>query len=495
LECEVNIACTQLFLRALPFQEQCGEVATCGAIALWSAFQVVQDTYGTPSAPSPREITLAAKGFHPKDATQFKSKLIDSRDLELSLTEMQRGIRRFGYHHLTEQVREKLPVRSLIYGYLRMGFPVILNAVFDDEVKHAVLVSDFSEIGSTPHSDSPSTNTELFVTDESESNFRLRGQRITHFLAHDDQVGPFCRLKTVETTIPAADTQRRKAAPHAIAFQREWCRTVDDPFHKKNEDRRILHPSVVVPVVPHHVRLEFSQAIKWLTPFTGKLCETLANLAGPELSGCRANAEWDVYLVRAKEYKRMLTTERDSIPEGTYERLIRKHYPMYLWRCQFIVGQKSVLEVLIDATASQFLHKKHLSQAGTWPEVKCPVIHVEWFDQAAGKNVYEALYSSQESIAIEQRHFLGESENKREIDRLVLMGLSSNLYDTIYDEVAEVGTIDSLVTRLQEFRTKFSQVLANKILEAEFYRALAERREHLIGQYFSTFLSGFNFLR
>ena len=93
---------------------------------------------------------------------------------------------------------------SLIYGYLKMGLPVILGVSIDGRGRHAITLTGYSLQKTTALKQEVAG---------SKNCIPMIGLRIDEFYAHDDQIGPFSRLRVNPTAL-----YEKKAYPVTLIY-------------------------------------------------------------------------------------------------------------------------------------------------------------------------------------------------------------------------------------------------------------------------------------
>jgi hypothetical protein len=306
---KVHLFGLELEVRTLPFQEQDHALAACATVALWSCFHRTARMFGTHS-PRPSRITSDAAAIQ-GDRRTFPS-------YGLSVEQMCSAIRRnalepevFGKAAIVEA-----PLISLMYGYLRFGLPILLLVNVDEKDGHALTLNGYSLRTEPQHSSEHPLSAAVPIP-----RFpRLPGLYIDEFYAHDDQFGPFSRLK-VDTT---------NSTHKSAILTGCWLRS--------NGEARILRPTqIIVPVYPK-IRLTYLQALKWLT----RLAATAEGVAASPASA------WDLYLIDTNAYKENL---RGSKLVGRRKmNQLTSNQPRFFWRCIFANQGSERFEMLIDAT-------------------------------------------------------------------------------------------------------------------------------------------------
>jgi hypothetical protein len=295
----VNLFGIELTVDSLAFQEQDTSLAACATVALWSCFQKTRDLFNS-GLPSPVQITREANRF------LISSRPFPSRGLRIE--QVCNAIAAEGLDPEVYHVTPDLPLVSMAYSYLKLGLPVLLIVDIPKVGLHGVALNGYSLCESN----------QLVREGGSEVLPPLIGLRINEFYAHDDQVGPFSRLRIVEA--PDAQTTVQFSTPG-------W---------KSN-----LKPvAVVVPIYPK-IRTGFRDAIKWIPMISTVVSWTKD----------ASEFEWDIYLISSNSLKRDLRLGQIQMSTSLKSQVLVEGLPKYLWRCSLRVANASVFEMLLDTTA------------------------------------------------------------------------------------------------------------------------------------------------
>ncbi len=296
---------TKLSVQSLPFQEQDSVLAACATVALWCAFQKTYELFGT-TAPRPAVITGAANhGGH-------RGRPVPSHGL--SIEEMCRAVRDVGLEpELVDCVEKSVPLVSLIYGHLRMGIPVVLIVDIENEGLHAITLTGYSL-----------QQKRVLVQEVSGANrcIPMIGLRIDEFYGHDDQIGPFSRLKIGPS-----------ASIYPVLFQGDW----KDKATQKSLD---IKPVAVLIPVYNKIRVTFLDVEVWLTRLNSVLTLMVPDPAN--------SIEWDISLTTTNEYKELI--KGISLEGKDLERLLLSSQPRFMWRALLRISEVEVLDLLVDAT-------------------------------------------------------------------------------------------------------------------------------------------------
>jgi hypothetical protein len=153
----------------------------------------------------------------------------------------------------------------------------------------------------------------------------MTGLRINEFYAHDDQIGPFCRIVVKPSTTIGNRT-------HPVVFESSW-------KNKKTGKLLTLLPEMLVIPVYHKIRVTFVDVQKWLT--------RLDAVVGLFLKSAN-RLEWDLRLTTINEYKRLL--HQSKMAETEREELLYARFPKYMWRATLRADDVDLLDCLVDAT-------------------------------------------------------------------------------------------------------------------------------------------------
>ena len=287
--------------KSLAFQEQDTILAACATVALWSCFQKTADLFRTP-VPSPSAITRAATQF------THHGRAIPSHGL--IVTEICSAIRHNGLEPELFEVSNKLPIASLLYGYLHMGLPVILGVDVGGEGGHAIAIAGYSICA------------QRVRKNERGADVPMRGLRIDALYGHDDHAGPFSRL----------DIRPAQGSSGDFFVSLGWSNKLTGTPIK-------LRPTVIIVPVYHKIRITFLDVQKWLT--------TVHRLIAIWFPGVQF--EWDVRLCTASQYKTDLQ-ENDWVPVTMRDAGLRQDLPRFLWRATLRADDHVAAEFLFDAT-------------------------------------------------------------------------------------------------------------------------------------------------
>lgn len=300
-----NLFGIELSINSLAFQEQDTVLAACATVSLWCCFHKTTELFNTP-IPTPAVITSAA------NQVSHYGRPIPSHGLNVQ--QICKAINHIGLEPEVIDIKNNIPVISLIYGYLEMGLPIILGVEIEGVGLHAITLTGYS-LQEKQHL--------AYESDEGCLNFI--GLRINEFYGHDDQVGPFSRIKIK----PSKIVEGKK---YPVTFEGSW----NDRFGKV----LALYPHVAIIPIYNKIRITFLDIQEWLT----RLDKVLQLIFPVD----EVHQEWDVHLTTTNRYKGKI--KEVSLDQKILENILFKQHPRFIWRSIFRVNNIKVLEMLADAT-------------------------------------------------------------------------------------------------------------------------------------------------
>ncbi len=298
---EANLFGIRLHVESLAYQEQDAALAACATVALWSCFQKTRDLFQS-LAPTPVAITQAANKVL-EQARPFPSRGLQIEQICNAIASV--GLDPEVYHVTTD-----LPIVTLMYSYLSLGLPVLLVVNIPGTGFHALTVNGYSLRANI--------QTASEGWDVSKSYPPMIGRRIDEFYAHDDQVGPFSRLK-----IDSA--------------------TASDPIVRLTEsgwNQSLIPKAIIVPVY-HKIRIGFREVRNWLF---------LISIVASWVSSA-ADSEWDIKLTSSNSFKEDVRSGEITVPPTQRNQVLLEGLPKYVWSCLLRVNGSPMLQVILDTTA------------------------------------------------------------------------------------------------------------------------------------------------
>jgi len=311
----------------LGFQEQDRGAAACATSALWSVFQGTGKLFQH-AIPSQLEITQMATQIPDEDVPG----ILPSR----GLTGRQEiyAIRQLGLEVDHTNAQNIFNMTGSVYAYLRAGIPLLLRVIlYDVSYKpnakrmggHAIAVTGFS-LGRKKALPYDSVR------------FQLKATRIDKLYVHDDQVGPFAKMK-IDNTSVSEKVARKPYKWNSLSTS--W--RGDDGVVGSVRAVPRFH---LIPLYPKiRIRFEFIRDV--VMGFDKFFREAIF---GPStVSSLPSPFEWDIFLTTVNEFKSDLQTE-SSIDDSVRRKVLLRNMPRYMWRVKVAHKSVIVLELLFDAT-------------------------------------------------------------------------------------------------------------------------------------------------
>ncbi len=331
----INLFGLRLEKESLAFQEQDTVLAACATTALWSAFQKASDLYQT-HIPTPAEIT--------KCATRYVQTTRPIPTHGLNPEQMCNAISELGLAPEVSQIRPDTPLRSLVYGYVASGVPVLLGYnINGTDTRHAVTVCGFRL------EDIPTLGPEAQSPD---IHLSLVGQRIKELYVHDDNLGPFSRLEYVPPAISGV-----QPSLNPCIFKR-------DVFTDSGVVVEMCIPEIVIVPVYHKVRLTFNAIKGAIRDLDKYFFDTLQ--IGRVGSDDSPRLEWDIRLMELPEVKDWAQSTR-HVNRDMVKEILFSNLPRYNWICTVRAGDQDLFSIIADATdmeRSFYLHRVLFHVAG-----------------------------------------------------------------------------------------------------------------------------------
>lgn len=307
--------------KSLAFQEQDTVIAACATVSLWCCFHKTAEMFGTP-APRPAAITRTA------NQVVNHSRSFPSNGLVVD--QMCDAIRQVGLEPEVFNVKrdknpKKFPLIDLIYGYLKMGLPVILASEIEEIGFHAITLVGFSI-----------QQEHTFPLNENIITPTI-GSRINKLYAHDDQNGPFSEICIAQN--------HEEGAKYPIVFECAWSQS-------DRENKITLRPHVIIIPVYNKIRVTFLGIQKWIN-ILHEIIEVLLESQEFETN----NLEWNIYLFTSNELKSCVKEE--DISSKCKEKLLLTHHPRFIWCATLSIREKNddssyrikkIVDFLADAT-------------------------------------------------------------------------------------------------------------------------------------------------
>lgn len=329
---EASLCGLTLTVESLAFQEQDNVTAACATSALWSAFQGTGKLFQH-RIPSPVEITRMASDL----GSSRHSRVLPNDGLNAG--EIARAVQAVGMEPYLVSVEDSYLFKATVYAYIRAKLPMILGADLvkidgDNRAcgllgKHAIAITGYR------------IATDITTPVAAGGRLALRALCLSRMYAHDDQVGPFSKLKFQKMLVDDDDGPR-----HIDCLESSgWA------------GHRLMPEIVVIPLY-HKIRVPFTCAYDFADKLTA-IMRTVARLLltqGGDKEPDKAIAGlfiWDIYLSEANDLKSDIRADA-SLLASEKSSVLFSHFPRYLWRCICYVGGAKAFEIVLDATDFAF---------------------------------------------------------------------------------------------------------------------------------------------
>jgi hypothetical protein len=290
---EANLFGKKLFIESLAYQEQDTVVSACASMAVWSAFHKTALMFRT-GLPSPSEITKSAGNMYFNSGRTYPNTGLD-------IFQIGKAIESIGLVSELRISEGDIPfAKRFVYAYNKAGIPVLLFIKVTGYGHHLITVLGYSEKDEDP---------------ELKKEISLKADRITTFYAHDDQVGPFARIKLTNST----------------ALETAW----------KDKDGNNINGTIYAIFVPvyHKIRISFDDVLKKIN---------LVDSVLYTMDIFRLELEWDIYLQDSNKYKAWILKSEYS--QSLKESIAFKSYPRYIWIAKAKIQGILIFDFIFDST-------------------------------------------------------------------------------------------------------------------------------------------------
>jgi hypothetical protein len=323
-----NLAGINLSVESLPFQEQDSVAAACATSSLWSIFHATGRYFHHPIL-SPTEITKAGSVSLP-DGDMPNTRAFPNKGL--TAQQMAYAINSVGLEPQVVGATNAHLVKSTLYAYLRGKIPALFGIQLVDYDpsgttparaigRHAVASAGY-EYGADP------------IIPYGATGFRLAASRIGKIYVHDDQLGPFARMRF--STIPGSHLGN--AASNVDVMKTEW---------------RSSLPGCEVIALPLLMLLPLYRKIR--IPFelihdTILELDSFIEMVRVQFFGHIERPEWDIYLTTGSDFKAEVLQDvvAGRIEDGL--EILTASLPRFVWRASASDSGGIKCDLLFDAT-------------------------------------------------------------------------------------------------------------------------------------------------
>lgn len=314
-EYKVHLFGRVLKLNSLAFQEQDSVLAACATASIWTMLNKASIDYST-TLKVPSEITRDAAKLQNDGSRLFPNKGLDTIQIcqAINNSGLAPEVRTGNF-----AVKDKLNddglivqshlIKKMVNAYHPIGIPIILgikvpvNSIYGSSYGyHAIAVLGHKVLPN----DDPACQNSPFIAD-----------RITKLYLHDDQHGPFARVKFLEDD------------------------GLETPWTDENSDNwptQVI--SMVIPVYPK-IRISYEDIESIIIAFDQIITRAFKG-------GFKKNRFWDIKINYSEVFKEEII--RSSLDDTDKIRLVDSNMPKYLWIATFYIGENKVYEFVFDAT-------------------------------------------------------------------------------------------------------------------------------------------------
>lgn len=306
---KVHLFGREIEVKSLAFQEQDRVLAACATTSIWSMLnKVIGDTL--PTYRSPSQITNDADKMSQDGSRLFPNKGLNVLQICQAIigsglvSEVKQPDTKNG--KIKQMALSESLLKQIIRAYSGLGIPIILVVqvpTVNGYRAHAITVLGFKQafppVGSEP------------------GEIAWVADTIERIYAHDDQWGPFTRIKFLEDG----------------GIETNW--TED---HKQNDPTFVV--SAVVSLFPK-VRISYED-VKALVLGLEVILKILFE------KSVNNRVSWDVRILYSEDFKKEIATSHLEHPEKL--KILTSSMPRYVWVASCYVGRDRIFDFSFDAT-------------------------------------------------------------------------------------------------------------------------------------------------
>lgn len=306
---QVNFFGVNLEVSTVAWQEQDREVAACATSALWSLFQVTGPLFHHPIL-SPVEITRAATELSPGVDRSFptqglnewqQSNAMRAVSLEPLLISVKKD----------DSLQENL-LKGAFYAYVRAGLPVLISMHLQPEGEPALGLHAVTGVGYRLSDADPGS-----IEDGAPL---LLATKIDRIYVHDDQTGPFSRLRFENGKILTS-----------------W-------MHRGQEDKMAGTPRHLIVPLYHKIRNKFFDIYQQVAEF-----DAIFERIRSDVKLLDSRLVWDIYLTTVSDLRSDFISNKYISPQSRLE-ILTSNMPRFVWRAIAINAGQPVIDLVFDAT-------------------------------------------------------------------------------------------------------------------------------------------------
>jgi len=359
---QINLFGTTCELTTLPYIEQDGVVGTCASSALWMAFQKTAELFNT-QKPSLSEVTLLAGDdldntgkIFPSKGLEFSQvcKAIFNNGLISELRQIQvidkeekdnlfyklfdeiptprcpeiRHIYDKGIEISNEAKSEQiLPsydfrwLKGFIYAYLKTEIPILMGIDIEDFGAHLIALNGY--------------RLNFEVSEERKKNIEYNSDYVSKFYAHDDQTGPFSRLKFQKDEDLLLTSWWNKN----INF--ENIKSLEDiwDFYENDDNYKKALPLCIIVPLDRKIKVTYDDILDKVVILKLLFKHYL-----------KVDFFWDIYLTKSNKYKQELKKENlYGENKKKIKSVFLKSLPQYIWVVKAYNKEVFVFDFIFDS--------------------------------------------------------------------------------------------------------------------------------------------------
>ena len=381
----INLYGTSLKLNTMPFLEQDSNVGSCASTALWMAFQKTSELFHTPR-PSPSEITLLA-------GTDLYNtgKIFPSKGLELS--QICKAIYNNGLHselrYSENEITDRSWVQGFVYAYLSAEIPILLGIEIEDIGSHLITLNGYRF---------------KFDNERIIQKIDYKSQFVSKFYAHDDQTGPFSRLKFNK------GNDKYFLRTSWWKANVDWSKPPQDikTYFKDEENYYNCKPVCLIVPLDKKIKVPYEEVLDKI-----KIIKYLFSVF------LKTEFIWDIFLIKSNTYKEQI--KKQVKQKKKLRKLLYTSLPQYIWVAQAYVNgyyDEPIFDFIFDSVEMQYDGKPFLSNVYSESFADClPKFDIQiqkLFSNDIENTAYKILVENTEAM-----YDLIRKENQNSIDTKV----------------------------------------------------------------------------
>jgi len=429
---KINLYGTSRKIDTMPFIEQDRRVSSCASAALWMAFQKTSEIFHTRKT-SPSEITLLA-GFDSNNTgkifpskglaidqickaiynnglhSELRSEAIYNNGLHSELRS--EAIYNNGLHselRSGKKIIDRSLLQGFVYAYLKAEIPILLGIEIESSGGGSHLIT---------------LNGYRFKFDNEKITQKndYKSQLISKFYAHDDQTGPFSRLKF------------NKENSEYFLRTSWWKKNVDwnkslqeiKEYFKEENNYYNCKPTCLIVPLDRKIKVSYEEIIDKVKIIKYLFFTLLLD----------SNFIWDIFLIKSNTYKEQIkkqVTHKDNL-----HKLLCESLPQYIWVVQaypYECQKEPTFDFIFDSVEMPYDGKPFLTNIYSESFKNClPFVDTEiqdLFSKDIEKNTEESVVNTAYEIFTRDRD-RQQIEDKTVNDlNDVMKGIISNIIQTV----------------------------------------------------------------